>query len=248
MTEFRVPLHTNAAHLHLLARVAEPKSIHEGHLMEDISIRTPIRLSGRFRDGHEVTEDFTSAPVTRIEDGWALTDDCIYQFVRVPGPVSQPAPEKPEITTPRTTVPRTEYFLLRDSLFAQLEALAPELAYLQAFFRLHAEQFHRVRRDLSDDRTCEPLSAVNLHREFSILQDALCFRFSSIDQRDERERNLWIAGHKVLAALTGAVELEAAFLSERGQLVRFTGGETRLFRALAAWKHFAALVPEGVCE
>ncbi len=129
-----------------------------------------------------------------------------------------------------------------------MEALAPDLVHIAALFRLHQDQFARVRRDMPDERTGEPLSAVDLDAAFAIFADALCYRYSAREKRDQREREVWVAGHQVLAALWNAVTLETAFLQDRGFLALFSGCQARVARMLHAWEHFATLLPVGAYD
>jgi hypothetical protein len=247
LTRYRVPQCATHAHLHRLASVLEPQCIHEGYLQSDVAIRAPIRIRERFRDGHPMAEDFASEPVVRIEDGYVETTDAIYQVLRVPAPRPTPDDARSPAKTPiRTTVSKREYQLLREGLFGQMEALGPEVCLIAALLKLHAEKFAKVRAGIPDELTREPISVVDLGAEFDTFLDALCYRYSSRELRDQRERAVWIAGHQVWTALSFAVCLEADFLAQQGHLALFTGCQARLGRMLLAWQHFATLLPAGV--
>ncbi len=246
VTHYKPPPNTTTAQLARLASVSEPAGILEGYLLADVTIRAPIRVRQRFRDGMASAEDFTTLPVTRLEDGYALTSEGIFQFVRVPGPKPAPGAAEPGVKAPiRTTVSKREYHLLREDLWSQMAALGPDVVLVAALFKLHAEQFAKVRAAMPDERTGEAFSVVDLEAEFTVFQDALSFRYSSRDQRDKREKEVWIAGHQCLNAIRYAVYLQAAFMAERGLLAIFTGCQARIQRMLHAWQHFATLLPEG---
>jgi hypothetical protein len=246
--QYEVPPNTNVARLKLLAPVSKPLAVYEGRLLADISVRAPISIQGSYRDGHPFTEKCTTGPVTRMEAGFVLTADSMYQILRIPGPAPVPAVAKPIAKTPeRTMVPRDEYFALKADLFAKMEVLAPELSLIRAVFKLHSNQFARVRGDMPSG-TIEPLTAGDLNSDFTTLADALLFRYSVPAKRDRRERDLWIAGHRVAAAIIYAVDLESAFLEARGLLAMFTACEARLSRMLHAWDYFATLLPEAATD
>ena len=231
---------TSAAHLADLACALTPGCVIEGLLLSDIKVGDPVRIHQRFLDGAAASADYTSLPVIRIEYGYVMTADALFQVLRVPGPspIAKPAND-----VARATVPPREYLALQENIYTAMADLAPDLALVAALFALHEEQFTQLRRDLPDQRTRMPFSIVDLDAEFMALQDGLCFRYSIPENRDKRQRDIWIAGHQCLLALRVAVSKETAFLAERGDLAVFTSCHARLMRLLQAWQHFAALLP-----
>jgi hypothetical protein len=69
-----------------LAKTAKAGVFLEGRLLDDIKIGAGIKLRADYRNGSAIREDVTCPPIIRIEDGFALTQFHVYQFLRIPSP------------------------------------------------------------------------------------------------------------------------------------------------------------------
>jgi len=167
---------------------------------------------------------------------------------RRPSPVPETAvavPEKTEKSSLRV-VPRAKYDRYTDELHLQMKELEAPLAHVQALFDLHEAQFVTVRGDTIHPATNQAISAMELHADFSSVLRGLQYVYCIDDQeRTKASEELWVAGHRVLTALSNAIVLEADFLNEELHLALFTQVYTRLSRLLRAIHHFSSLRAEG---
>lgn len=74
----------NTPDLYTLAVVSIPIWVAEGWLLVHVQPPEPIRLVARIREGKSCRGIFTSAPTVRVRNGYVLTQDTLYQVLRVP--------------------------------------------------------------------------------------------------------------------------------------------------------------------
>jgi len=156
------------------------------------------------------------------------------------------APAEPEKKSSLKVVSRAKFNELADQLYEQTQALESPLAHVQALFRVHEGQFAKVIADLRGPYTEQVITALTLHSEFSSLLGGLRYYYAVDDQeRDKCSEDLWQSGHRVLAAIWGAIVIEQAFLVEKSYLALFTEVYARLGRLLKAVKHISTVRAEG---
>ena len=213
----------------------------QGRLLDDVRLRQGIHLQADYRNGASTIEKISSRPVLRIEPGYILTRDSLYKILRVPAPDSDlkvfPTDKK---TGYAVVVPRDRFQQSLDDLQEQLRVLEAPLAHVQALYKIHAVQFDRVRQDIS--ATSPALSAPFLHNDFSALLEGLRYRYAANErERIQCNKDLWISGHRVHAALLAAIESEGPFLLERNHLELFTRVYALLSRMLKAMTFVGAI-------
>jgi hypothetical protein len=135
---------------------------------------------------------------------------------------------------------------LVEQLVEQTQAIEAPLLHVQALFRIHEGQFTKTRGDLIDPATDEAITATKLHTDFTALLGGLRYYYAVDDkERDNRNTDLWVAGHQVLSAVWGAIILEQQFLLEKCYLALFTEVAARLSRLFEAVQHISTIRAEG---
>ena len=74
----------NTPDLYTLAVVSIPIWVAEGWLLVHVQPPGPIRMFARIREGTSCRGIFISAPILRVRNGYVLTQDTLYQVLRVP--------------------------------------------------------------------------------------------------------------------------------------------------------------------
>ncbi len=236
--EFTVPLAQ-------VAQNAKATGVLEGRLLADVRCRDDIRLRADARNGNPIHEDLTIAKVLRLEGGYALTENFLVQVLRIPAPGPKSAAPAPE---QKTVISRSHYDKLSDRLFAQMAELEAPIVQAQAICRLHEAQLARMRIDVIDPQTREAITAHDMHADFSLLLEGLRYYYFEDKERDKRTTNLWLAGHRVQAALATAIAYEPAFLQETASLALFSDVYAKLGRLFTAMSHISTFkAEEGEC-
>lgn len=162
------------------------------------------------------------------------------------GPKLTVSADEPEKKSNLEFVSRSRLNELIDQLYEQTQALEAPLVHVQALFRIHEGQFSKVRGDVIDPATKAAITASNLHTDFTSLLGGLRYYYAVEDKEfDQCNTDLWLAGHRVQAAVWGAIILEQQFLLEERYLALFTEVFARLSRLLKAVKHFSTVSEEG---
>lgn len=81
----------------------------QGILLNDVRINKGIQLRAHYRNGGASAEKITSSPVIRIEPGYILTADTVYQVLRIPPPKPAAPAAKQETQPSRTIIPESKW-------------------------------------------------------------------------------------------------------------------------------------------
>jgi hypothetical protein len=134
-------------------------------------------------------------------------------------------------------------------MFKQMAELEGPIVHVQALCRLHEAELSRMRSDILDPLTHKTISAFDLNSDFGLLLDGLRYYYAVEDKlRFQRTTDLWVVGHRIQAALSGAITTEPAFLQEKGCLGLFSQVYTGLGRLFTAMTHISTFkAEEGEC-
>lgn len=238
-----------------LARSARATGVIEGRLLADVRCREGIKLRADYRNGRTIAEELTTSTVVRLEAGYALTQHFLVQVLRIPPPRpnSVVPPPSPKSAAPaaeeKTVISRSRYDHLSELMFKQLQELEAPIVQAQVLCRLHEAELTRMRGDVLDPQTDRAITAHDLHADFTLLLAGLRYYYETDDKvRHQRTTDLWLAGHRVHAAIASAITLEATFLQKDGCLALFADVYAKLGRLFAAMNHIGTFrAEEGEC-
>jgi len=76
----------NTPDLSTLAMVSIPLSVMDGWLLSHVQPPGHLVMVVRIHEGKSCRKVFTSSPIVRVRNGYVLTQDTLYQLLRVPPP------------------------------------------------------------------------------------------------------------------------------------------------------------------